>query len=59
MGPKAKQPSSGKLFQQALADQIGMEYSLVKLAGLIDWSVFETSWAEYFSFRKEWGDAAS
>ena len=35
MRPKGKHPSTGELFQQPLAE-------------LIDWSVFETRWADSF-----------
>ena len=38
MDPKGKHPSTGDLFQQPLAE-------------LIDWSVFETPWAELFPSR--------
>lgn len=48
MGPKGKHPSTGDLFQQPLAELINLKHPLVKLAELIDWSVFETRWAEYF-----------
>ncbi len=47
MGPKGKHPSTGDLFQQPLAELINLKHPLVKLAELIDWSVFETRWAEY------------
>ena len=48
MGPKDKHPSTGDLFQQPLAELINLKHPLVKLAELIDWSVFETRWAEFF-----------
>lgn len=48
MGPKGKHPSTGDLFQQPLAELINLKHPLVKLAELIDWSVFETRWAEFF-----------
>ena len=48
MGPKGKHPATGDLFQQTLAELINLKHRLVKLAGLIDWSVFETRWAEFF-----------
>lgn len=51
MDPKGKHPSTGDLFQQPLAELINLKHSLVKLAELIDWSVFETRWAEYFPSR--------
>lgn len=52
MGPKSKQPTTGKLFQQELVDQINLTHPLVKLAELIDWQVFETSWADFFPSKK-------
>ncbi len=42
MGPKGKHPSTSDLFQPPLAELINLEHPLVKLAELIDWSVFET-----------------
>jgi IS5 family transposase len=51
MGPKGKHPSTGDLFQQPLADLINLKHPLVKLAELIDWSVFESRWAEFFPSR--------
>lgn len=48
MGPKGRHPSTSDLFQQPLAELINLEHPLVKLAVLIDWSVFETRWAEFF-----------
>lgn len=48
MGPKGKQPSTGDLFQQPLAELINLNHPLVKLAELIDWSVFETPWTALF-----------
>src|SRR5574343_2113060 len=51
MGPKGKHPSTGDLFQQPLAELINLKHPLVKLAELIDWSVFETRWAELFPSR--------
>ena len=48
MGPKGKHPTTGDLFQQHLAELINLKHPLVKLAELIDWSVFETRWAEFF-----------
>ena len=42
MGPKGKHSSTGDLFQQPLTELINLKHSLVKLAELIDWSVFET-----------------
>ena len=51
MRPKGKHPSTGDLFQQPLADLINLKHPLVKLAELIDWSFFETRWAEFFPSR--------
>ena len=51
MGPKGKNPATGDLFQQPLAELINLKHPLVKLAELIDWSVFETRWAEFFPSR--------
>ena len=51
MGPKGKHHSTGDLFQQPLAELINLKHPLVKLAELIDWSVFETRWAEFFPSR--------
>ena len=41
MGPKGKHPSTGDLFQQPLIELINLKHPLVKLADLIDWSIFE------------------
>ena len=51
MGPKGKHPSTGDSFQQALTELINAKDSLVKLAKLIDWSVFETRGSESFPSR--------
>ena len=51
MGPKGNHPSTGDLFQQPLAELINLKHPLVKLAELIDWSVFETHWAAFFPSR--------
>ena len=51
MGPKGKHPSTGELFQQPLSELINLQHPLVKLAELIDWSVFETRWAVFFPSR--------
>ena len=48
MGPKGKHPSTGDLFQQPLGELINLKHPLVKLAELIDWSVFEIRWADLF-----------
>ena len=52
MGPKKQHPTSGDLFQQELIDQINLSHPLVKLAELIDWPVFEESWAGFFPSKK-------
>ncbi len=51
MGPKGRHPSTGELFQQPLSELINLQHPLVKLAELIDWSVFETRWTEFFPSR--------
>jgi transposase, IS5 family len=51
MGPKDKYPMNGDLFQQPLVELINLKHPLVKLAELIDWSVFETRWATLFTSR--------
>ena len=48
MGPKSRQPHSKDLFQQELVELIDMQRTLVKLAALIDWSVFEREWSGFF-----------
>jgi len=48
MGPKSKNPATDDLFKQRLIDLINLEHPLVKLAGLIDWSVFEREWTGFF-----------
>ncbi|ATE59098.1 IS5 family transposase [Thauera sinica] len=48
MGPKPKGPQTGELFRQPLAELINGRHPLVKLAELIDWSVFEREWAPLF-----------
>lgn len=40
MCPKGRHPSPAELFQQPSAELISLEHPLVKLAALIDWSVF-------------------
>ena len=51
MEAKGKHPLNSDLFQQALTELINPKHSLVKLAELIDWSVFETRWSEFFPSR--------
>ena len=48
MGPKGKHPSTGDLFQQPLIELINVKHPLVRLAELIDWSIFETRWSAFF-----------
>ena len=48
MGPKGKHPATRDLFLQPLVELINLEHPLAKLAELIDWSVFEMRWAEFF-----------
>jgi IS5 family transposase len=52
MKPKPRHPQSGELFRQALEELINPEHGLVKLAGLIDWSVFDRQWAGQFASRR-------
>jgi IS5 family transposase len=48
MGPKQKVPQTNDLFKQPLVDLVNLNHPLVKLADLIDWSVFETEWSGFF-----------
>jgi len=48
MGKKGKHSSTGNLFQQPLVELINLKYPLVKLADLIDWSIFETRCSAFF-----------
>lgn len=48
MKPKERSPQSAELFRSRLDEILNMEHALVKLARLIDWSVFEREWAGYF-----------
>ena len=48
MGPKSQSAQSKDLFRQELDELIDQQHPLVKLAGLIDWRVFEREWAGYF-----------
>jgi IS5 family transposase len=48
MGPPGKHPSTGDLFQHPLAELINLKHPLVKWVELIDWSIFETRWTEFF-----------
>lgn len=48
MEPVGKYPATSDLFRQALSKLINLKHPWVKLSGLIDWSVFETRWAEFF-----------
>jgi IS5 family transposase len=40
------------LLRPRLVDMIDPRHELVKLAGLIDWEVFEREWAEFFPSGK-------
>ena len=48
MGPKGKHPTTGDLFRQPLVELINEKHPLVRLAELIDWSIFETRWSTFF-----------
>ncbi len=48
MGPKGKHPTTGDLFRQPLLELINEKHPLVRLAELIDWSIFETRWSTFF-----------
>jgi IS5 family transposase len=48
MKPKETPPQSDELFRHRLDEIIKMTHPLVKLSHLIDWSVFEREWAQYF-----------
>ena len=48
MGSKNKHPQTNDLFLQALVDLVNLSHPLVKLAELIDWSVFEARWSAFF-----------
>lgn len=48
MGPKPKGPQTGELFRQPLAELINGNHPLTKLAGLIDWRIFEREWTLLF-----------
>src|SRR5215469_2718675 len=48
MKPKETYPKSSELFAHRLDEIINMNHPLVKLAQLIDWSVFEREWAGHF-----------
>lgn len=52
MGPRPQGPHSGELFRQRLLDLINADHPLVKLAALIDWSVFEREWSTHFPSRR-------
>lgn len=51
MDPEGKYPSTGDLFHQPLVELINLKHPLVKLVELIDWSIFETRWVEFFPSR--------
>ena len=48
MGPRSKHPTTGDLFRQPLVELINEKHPLVRLAELIDWSIFETRWSTFF-----------
>jgi len=52
MKPKELSPQSSDLFRYRLDEIINMTHPLVKLAQLIDWSVFEREWAVHFPSNK-------
>ena len=52
MGPRPQGPQSGELFRQPLLELINADHPLVKLAALIDWSVFEREWSTHFPSRR-------
>lgn len=48
MGPIGRHPSTGELFLQPLTELINRKHPLVKLADLIDWSLFDARWSAFF-----------
>ena len=52
MKPKETYPKSSELFAHRLDEIINMNHPLVKLAQLIDWTVFEREWAGHFPSKK-------
>jgi IS5 family transposase len=52
MKPKETYPQSADLFRCRLDEIINMEHVLVKLARLIDGSVFAREWSGYFPSKK-------
>ncbi|MDR1709388.1 MAG: IS5 family transposase, partial [Candidatus Accumulibacter sp.] len=48
MKPKAKPPETDKLFERRLDEMIDLSHPLVKLSGLIDWTIFEREWIAQF-----------
>ena len=48
MGPKGKNPMTGDLFRQPLVELINEKHPLVRLAELIDWSIFKMRWSAFF-----------
>jgi|GEM_PF-5160803 len=48
MKPRKPPPEQDDLLRARLVEMIDMRHELVKLAGLIDWEVFEREWAGYF-----------
>jgi IS5 family transposase len=49
MGPKPSQPQTAELFRPRLDKQINMQHPLVRLAGLIDWTEIERTFAVSFT----------
>jgi len=52
MKPRESSLQSSDLFRHRLDEIINMTHPLVKLAQLIDWSVFEREWAAHFPSNK-------
>ncbi|MCA3492315.1 MAG: IS5/IS1182 family transposase, partial [Rhodobacter sp.] len=48
--PRAEEQDD--LLRPRLVDMIDARHELVKLAGLIDWEVFEREWAGFFPSHK-------
>jgi transposase, IS5 family len=52
MKHRPRPPEQDDLLRPRLVDMIDPRHELVKLAGLIDWEVFEREWAEFFPSGK-------
>lgn len=48
-GPEPSQPQTAELIRSCVDEQINMKYPLVRLAGLIDWSEIERTFAASFT----------